>query len=105
MAPAGAACGAAGKLESCVVEHPERRSTRAWALEMAARSTTIGVEFAVPPAAGYVLDTRLGTLPLATVCGLLLGFLGGMLHLVHMAREMEKGMQGPKPPGRADTRD
>lgn len=105
MAPAGTACGAAGELESCVVEHPERRSTRAWALEMAARSTTIGVEFALPPAAGYVLDTRLGTLPLATVCGLLLGFLVGMLHLVQMSRELQRGMQVRKPPDRTGTPD
>ena len=80
MVPAGAACGAAGKLESCVVEHPEPRSPLGVGLELASRITTIGLEFALPAAAGYGLDSWLGTTPAATLIGAVLGFLAGMFH-------------------------
>ncbi len=95
MVPAGAACGAAGKLESCVVEHPESRSPLGVGLEVASRIMTIGLEFALPAAAGYGLDSWLGTTPWATLAGAVLGFLAGMLHSVRMARDLSGASSGP----------
>jgi len=95
MVPAGAACGAAGELESCVVEHPEPRSPLGVGLEVASRIMTIGLEFALPAAAGYGLDSWLGTTPWATLAGAVLGFLAGMLHSVRMARDLSGAPSGP----------
>jgi ATP synthase protein I len=89
-----------------VIEQPEPRSPLGVGLDLATRVTTIGLEFALPAAAGYGLDSRLGTMPAATVTGVLLGFLIGMLHAVRMSREMvgdpsrPGGRRGPR--GRSD---
>jgi ATP synthase protein I len=53
----------------------------------ASRVSTIGLEFAVPPVLGALLDRRWGTLPLATLVGVVLGFAVAMLHLLRIARE------------------
>ncbi len=71
-----------------MVEKPESRSSLGVGLDLASRVTTIGLEFALPAAAGYGLDSWLGTMPAATVCGVVLGFIVGMLHAVRMSREM-----------------
>jgi hypothetical protein len=110
MVPAGAACGAAGKLESCVVEHPEPRSPLGVGLEVASRITTIGMEFALPAAAGFGLDSWMGTTPAATLTGAVLGFLAGMYSCVRMARDLSAEPRGPgkRPddgPGRGDRLD
>jgi F0F1-type ATP synthase assembly protein I len=78
-------------------------------LDLATRVTTIGLEFALPAAAGYGLDSWLGTMPAATVVGVILGFLIGMLHAVRMSREMGGGPSrsagGGGPRGRSDPPD
>ena len=93
----------AGQAESCVVEQPGSRSPLAVSLDAASRATTIGLEFALPAAAGYYLDRRIGSLPAATVCGVILGFAVGMLHAVRMSRQMfgqdARLPQKPGPPG------
>jgi F0F1-type ATP synthase assembly protein I len=75
-------------------------------LDLASRVTTIGLEFALPAAAGYGLDSWLGTMPAATVCGVILGFLVGMLHSVRVSREMSGGYRRspgePTPRGPSD---
>jgi F0F1-type ATP synthase assembly protein I len=75
-------------------------------LDLASRVTTIGLEFALPAAAGYGLDSWLGTKPAATVCGVVLGFIVGMFHAVRMSREMSgdtaRPARKPAPRGRSD---
>ena len=96
VVPSCSACGAAGKLESCVVEQPEPRSPLGVGLELASRVTTIGLEFALPAAAGYGLDSWLRTMPVATVIGVVLGFLVGMLHAVrHFSRVLRRAASRP----------
>jgi ATP synthase protein I len=81
-----------------VVEQPESRSSLGVGLDLASRVTTIGLEFALPAAAGYGLDSWLGTKPAATVCGVVLGFIVGMLHAVRMSREMSGSTARPGVP-------
>ena len=86
-----------------MVEKPDSRSPLGVAFDLASRATTLGLEFALPAAAGYGLDTWLGTMPAATVCGVILGFLVGMLHAVRMSREMSGGPgRSPESGPRAD---
>jgi hypothetical protein len=98
MVPAGAACGVAGKLESCVVEHPEPRSPLGVGLEVSTRIMTIGLEFALPAAAGFGLDSWMGTtrFPVATITGAVLGFLAGMFHSIRMARDLSGDHREPR---------
>jgi hypothetical protein len=63
-------------------------------LDLASRLTTIGLEFALPVAGGYGLDSWLGTMPAATIAGAVLGFLVGMLHAVRMSREVSGAAKG-----------
>ena len=53
----------------------------------------IGLEMAIPPAGGYWLDLRVGTSPLFVILGAILGFVGGMFHLLQIA-----GQKGPSQP-------
>ncbi len=81
--------------ESGLSRQPDRRSSLAIGLDLASRVTTIGLEFALPAAAGYGLDTWLGTKPAVTVVGVVLGFLTGMFHAVKMASRMPGGTGQP----------
>lgn len=82
-----------------MVEQPGPRSSLGVGLDLATKVTTIGLEFALPAAAGYGVDSWLGTMPAATVCGVLLGFLVGMMHAVRMSGQMGGGP--PRPGGGA----
>jgi F0F1-type ATP synthase assembly protein I len=42
----------------------------------------VGVEMVVPIGLGLALDRWLGSMPWATVAGAVLGFVGGLVHLV-----------------------
>jgi F0F1-type ATP synthase assembly protein I len=53
----------------------------------------VGVEFAGPLVVGVLLDLYLGWSPWGVVIGGLLGFVGGMYHLVSLA--------GKQPPGKS----
>jgi hypothetical protein len=64
-------------------------------LELASRITTIGLEFALPPVAGFGVDYWLGTTPAATLIGAVLGFVVGMLHAVRMSSELAPGPRRP----------
>ncbi len=70
------------------------RSPMVIAMEWSARLTTIGLEMALPPAGGYWLDGRIGTLPLFVVVGGILGLVVGMFHLMQIARQ--NGAQTPR---------
>jgi ATP synthase protein I len=64
--------------------------------EWASRVTTVGLEFALPPVLGALIDRRLGWTPALTMVGAVLGFVVGMLHLLRIAREGPGGQS----PGR-----
>ena len=51
----------------------------------------IGLEMAAPIALGAALDYWLGWMPWATVCGALLGLVGGMAHLVTILNRQTNG--------------
>ena len=68
----------------------ESRSILAVGFDWAARVTTIGLEFALPPLAGALIDGRFGTTPWATVAGAALGFAVGMAHVLRLSRELAK---------------
>ncbi len=63
------------------------RSPLAVAVEWSARLTAIGLEMALPPAAGYWFDLRVGMSPLFVILGAILGFAAGMFHLLQIARQ------------------
>jgi hypothetical protein len=64
-------------------------------LELASRITTIGLEFALPPVAGFGVDYWLGTTPAGTLTGAVLGFAVGMLHAVRLSSELGAGSKRP----------
>jgi ATP synthase protein I len=57
------------------------------ALEWVTLITTVGLEFALPPLLGGVLDRWWKTSPGFTIAGAVLGFATGMIHLFQIARE------------------
>jgi F0F1-type ATP synthase assembly protein I len=57
------------------------------AYEWASRIIVISLEMVLPGAAGYWIDTRLGTVCLFLVIGLALGCTGGVWHLVRLANQ------------------
>jgi ATP synthase protein I len=85
--------------ESCVVRQPESRSQYAVGLQLASRVMGIALEFVVPMVLGYGLDHWLGTVPAATIVGLILGFVTGFLQIRRLARESAGGSADR--PGRA----
>jgi F0F1-type ATP synthase assembly protein I len=60
-------------------------------MQWASRVTTVGLEFALPPLLGALLDRRLGTSPAALLVGAVLGFVVGIVHLLQIAREGTRG--------------
>jgi hypothetical protein len=64
----------------------QRGNPLAEGLTWVARITTIGLEMVLPAILGNWLDSQLGTAFLA-VFGLVLGVVGGILHLLFMTRK------------------
>ena len=60
------------------------RSPLSAGIAWSSRLTALGLEFALPPLAGYYLDDRWGTEPLLTLLGTGLGFAAGLFHLLRM---------------------
>jgi hypothetical protein len=71
----------------CVTRPDETPSNLSVGLRWASRISTIGLEFAVPPVLGALLDRRWGTPPLVTLVGVVVGFAAAMVHLLRIARE------------------
>jgi F0F1-type ATP synthase assembly protein I len=63
------------------------RSPMTLAIEWSTRLTAIGLEMALPAAAGHWLDLRLGTSPVFVILGAMLGFVAGMFTLLQIARQ------------------
>ena len=60
----------------------------------------VGLEMVVPIGLGVGLDVWLGTLPWISIVGVLLGFFGGMTHLMVLVNRMDKSEKSapPTPP-------
>jgi F0F1-type ATP synthase assembly protein I len=50
----------------------------------------IGMEMVVPIGLGVALDVWLGTIPLFIVVGVLLGLVGGMVHMMAILKRMDQ---------------
>jgi F0F1-type ATP synthase assembly protein I len=86
-----------------VDRHRASRSALALGFEWASRVTTIGLEFALPTLLGLGLDYELGSAPLATIVGSVLGFVTGMMHTVRMARQIsDESSRRAMRPGSSD---
>jgi len=70
---------------------PDDRSPMTLAIEWSTRLMTIGLEMALPAAAGHWLDLRIGTSPIFVILGAMLGFAVGMFHLMQIARQQGSG--------------
>jgi F0F1-type ATP synthase assembly protein I len=66
-------------------------------MEWAARVTTLGLEFALPPYLGSLADRQWKTGHWLTIIGAVLGFAAGMMHLMQLARvEQRPRSNGPR---------
>ncbi len=68
------------------MERPGSRSPLSIGMDWAARITTLGLEFVLPTLGGAYLDRYLGTTPLATLIGSVVGFAIGMTQLMKIAK-------------------
>jgi hypothetical protein len=59
----------------------------------------VGLEMVAPLIAGLVIDYFAGWGPWATLGGMLLGFVGGITHIVVLSNKQEAAMRNKKPPG------
>ena len=57
----------------------------------------VGVEMVVPIVIGVGLDSYLGTSPWGVVIGTVLGFSGGLIHLLAMLKRFDDPRPGPPP--------
>ena len=63
-----------------------------------ALASQVGVEMVAPLVIGLVFDSYQGTSPVGAVCGAVLGFVGGMVHLFVVASK-SGGRRGPDAKG------
>lgn len=66
---------------------PDGRSPYALAMEWVSRITSISIEMVLPGAIGYWIDIKLGTKPFFLIIGSILGFVGGMWHLIKLTKQ------------------
>jgi F0F1-type ATP synthase assembly protein I len=57
----------------------------------------VGFEMVAPIALGYWLDRRFGWSPWGAACGAVVGLVGGLFHLVWLARKAEQEEAKRKP--------
>jgi ATP synthase protein I len=68
----------------------DQRSPLSIGIGWASRITVLGFEFSLPPIAGYFVDRWLGSNPVGTLVGMVVGFLVGMMHILRIARDSSK---------------
>ena len=56
----------------------------------------VGLEMVIPIGLGLALDYYLGWTPWAAVAGAVLGFVGGIAHLIYLVSKMQDGDGSPK---------
>ena len=64
--------------------------------------TQVGLEIAVPPVLGLLVDHWLDCFPWGVVVGAVLGFAGGLVHLVKLSKEEEPPSPDNKPMANED---
>lgn len=57
----------------------------------ASRVTSLALEFTLPALAGMYVDKQLGSMPLGTIIGAVLGMAVGMLHVLQFAKDRGQG--------------
>jgi ATP synthase protein I len=72
------------------VTEPGRRSPLSVGVEWASRASTLGLEFALPPLLGALVDRKLGSAPAGILVGMVLGFAVGMMHILRIARDASR---------------
>jgi F0F1-type ATP synthase assembly protein I len=80
-----------GKWEFDVAKQLQQRSALSVGFEVASRVTAVGLGFSVPPVLGYALDRWWGSTPVATLVGMVLGFVSGLLQTVRLAKDLPGG--------------
>ncbi len=85
-------------------ERPEARSRLAAGMQAASSITSIGLEFSLPVGIGFVIDRHWHTTPVATLCGALLGFLAGMIHILSVAKSLSAKAKSASPPRAKESR-
>ena len=84
-------------------DKPDDRSAMAQAMSLSSMIISVAMEMVLPGLAGYWIDQRLGTKLVFLLLGLVLGVVGGMIHLVRLmspkssASEKEPGDRGRPP--------
>ena len=68
----------------------EPRPPMAVAMEWVSRVTTISLSMALPGVGGIWVDSKLGTLPVFVILGVVLGFALGMYQLLQLAKESNR---------------
>lgn len=64
-----------------------QQSPIAVGMAWATRISSIGLQMALPAAAGWWIDDRFGTKPIFLICGAVLGFATSMLAILRLARD------------------
>jgi F0F1-type ATP synthase assembly protein I len=82
-----------------VANQPEERSALGVGIEWSSRITTVALGFSVPPVIGFIVDRWLGWAPVATLVGILVGFVSGLLQTVRLA----SGLPGAKTRGKGSS--
>ena len=67
---------------------PGSRSALAVGVEWASKVTAIAVGFSLPAFIGFGLDRWLGSTPVATMIGIVLGFVSGLLQTIRLASNL-----------------
>lgn len=70
-------------------------------LEIASLGTEFALTEILGAAAGYWLDTKLGTLPWCLVGGVILGFALGLARVLQVAKQADKNLPKVKKDGRS----
>jgi F0F1-type ATP synthase assembly protein I len=82
------------------LDKPDDRSALVQAMSLSSMVMGVAMEMVLPGLAGwYFLDRRLGTKVVFLVLGLVVGVVGGMIHLVRMLSP-KNSASGKKPGGR-----
>jgi F0F1-type ATP synthase assembly protein I len=78
----------AGKRESSEGEKLDSRSAMAVGVGWASKVSTIALSFSLPPVIGFGIDRWSGWSPVATLAGVVLGFVMGLMQILQLSREI-----------------